>query len=581
MSNVKAQGTGTAGFFGSLREKLGRSMRNLSILIRMQLKEKLNFKRKGLKNTSVFDIIFSVVLTVLKFALVTAMCIAFIFAARLTNLFAYSGGTVPPEIMSILFTVMLILSIISCTGGLTKALYYSRDNAVLLTLPATPTEVYLSKFFIFFVFELKRSISFIIPMFLAYFAMHGYSVWFYLWLPIAFIFISFMTVSIGALLSIPSMYVCNFFRQHKYLQISAIVITVAAAIVAMFYGVAMIPSRIDLREDWKVIQYAMYQFLGDYTANLGWLFDITKLIVGDKVAQGYGFITVLPALPTFLRLLLVLGIGLAFFIAGMLIVRPLFYGMASKPFEYLKKETKPKPNRVHKRRVAALGTEFLVAIKNPARIFANVAIIVAIPLLIFFLNKIFFAMDTREMGDYMITAFNTLIILLVALNSNTSAASIFSRDGRSSYLIKSQPSKYLILILGKLLPDTASVCISLIVTFVILLITTTIGWINLVLFMIGIGTVYLAHMLGSAELDLMNPQIEIYATVGSSENNPNEIKSTLRAFAISFGIAFAMFWLLLEGGKYTYLKFALVGIAALIYRAWLFFTRIRLYYKER
>lgn len=579
MNNVKANG-GAVGFFSSVKKRLSASMRNLSILVRMQLKEKLNFKRRDLKDTSIFDVLFSVFMTVLKFALVTVMCGAFIFASQLLNLFS-ADKTVPPEVMSILFTAMLLLSVISCTAGLTKALYYSRDNAVLLTLPATPTEVYLSKLFIFFIFEVKRNISFIVPMFIAYFFLHGYSFWFYPWMLISFVLISFMTVSLGALFSIPAMYIANFFRQYKYLQMGAITMTAVAAIAALFIGVAMIPADIDILERWPVIQLNIRAFLTSYTENAEWLFDITRLILGDKVAEGFGYIHVLPALATFLRFLFVLGISAVFFTAGMLIVRPMFYGMASKPFEYLKKETKPKKNKMHRRRVAALGTEYLVAIKNPNRIFSAVGIIISIPILTFFLNKVFYAMDTREFGNHLVTAFNILIILLIALNANCSAASIFSRDGRSSYLIKSQPSKYLILILGKLLPDTSAVCVSLVATFVILLMTTSLGWLNLVLLMLGIGSVYLAHMLYSAELDLMNSQAEIYAAMGSNENNPNEIKSTVSAFIISFIAGGAMLFLLIEGGKHVFLKFALVGIAALVYRSWLFFTKIRLYYKEK
>ena len=542
----------------------------------MQLKEKLNFKRKGLKDVSIFKIIFSIFIEVLKFALVTGLCGAFIFVSQFLNIFS-PLGIIPASLMSIIFTAILVLSVISCTVGITKAMYYSRDNAVLLTLPATPTEVYLSKFIIFFIFELKRNLSFLVPLFLAYFFLHSYSFWFYPWMLFAFVFISFMTVSLGALLSIPAMYACNFFRQYKYLQIGSIVLAVSAAVAALFIGVAMIPTDINILEEWPGIQYKIWLALEAYEKNFSALYDVTRLFLGE--ADGFNMI--LPFLGTFLRFLLVFGIGAFFFTVGMLIVRPLFYSMASKPFEYLKKQTKPKANKVHKRRVAALGTEFLVAIKNPTRIFSNVGIIIAIPMLTFFLNKVFLAMNTKAMGDNMIVAINILIILLVALNANCSAASIFSRDGRSSYLIKSQPSKYLILIIGKLLPDTTAVCLSLVATFALMISSTSIGVTNLVLMLIGIGAIYLAHMLYSAELDLMNPQIEIYATVGSSDSNPNETKSTIWAFIISFIVAAAMLLLLLEGGKYTFLKLALVGIAVLAYRAWLFFTKIRLYYKEK
>ena len=576
MSNVTTKSRAGAGFLKALKQKLSGATRNLSILVRMQLKEKLNFKRRGLKDSSIFKILFSIFVTVLKFALVTVMCGAFIFICQLLHLFS-PNNTVPTAVMSIIFSVMLLLSIVSCTAGLTKAMYYSRDNAVLLTLPATPTEVYLSKFIIFFIFELKRNLSFLVPLFLAYFFLHSYSFWFYPWMLFSFIFISFMTVSIGALLSIPAMFACNFFRQYKYLQIGAIVLAVGAAVTAMFIAVAKIPVDIDILDSWPRIQATISSILSSYANELPWLFNITKLILGE--AAGFGF--TLPALATFLRFLLVFGIGAFFFAAGMLIVRPMFYGMASKPFEYLKKQTAPKQNKVHKRRVAALGTEFLVAIKNPSRIFSCVGIIIAIPIMTFLLNKVFLAMNTSDIGNSMVIAFSALIILLIALNSNCSASSIFSRDGRSSYLIKSQPSKYLILILGKLLPDTTATCISLVATYGILCISTALDPISLLLYMIGIGAIYLAHMLYSAELDLMNPQIEIYASVGSSDSNPNETKSTVWAFVISFIVAGALFFLLFENGGYTYLKLALVGIAVLAYRVWLFLTKIRLYYKER
>ena len=576
MENVATRGERMKKAFSTVKNKVGAYVRNLAILVKMQLKEKLNWKRRSLKDTGVFKILFSIFVTVLKFAMVTVLCGAFIFVSQFLKLFS-AGNSVPTEVMSIFFSAMLILSVVSCTAGLTKAMYYSRDNAVLLTLPATPSQVYLSKLVIFFIFELKRNLSFIVPLFLAYFFLHSYEFVYYPWLFVSFIFISFMTVSIGALLSIPAMYVANFFRQYKYLQIGSLVVIVGAAVAALFGAVAMIPVDINILESWPVIQAWISNALNAYTTTFPWLFDITKLMLGEVV----GIAVYLPPLDTFLRLLLVIGIGGAFFALGMLIVRPMFYSMASKPFEYMKKQVKPKKNIRHPRRVAALGTEFLVAIKNPSRMFQNVGIIVATPLLAFLLNKVFIAMDTDALGDSMVVAFTALIILLIALNANCSASSIFSRDGRSSYLIKSQPSKYLILILGKLRPDTTAVCLSLVATFAVLYSVTTIGAVNLLLFIIGIGAIYLAHMLYSAELDLMNPQAEIYAAVGSTESNPNETKSTVSAFIVSFVTAAALLFLLIEGEAGTYIKLALVGIAVLIYRAWLFFTKIRLYYKEK
>ena len=94
--------------------------------------------------------------------------------------------------------------------------------------------------------------------------------------------------------------------------------------------------------------------------------------------------------------------------------------------------------------------------------------------------------------------------------------------------------------------------------------------------------VYLAHMLYSAELDLMNPQLELYSTVGSNESNPNEIRSTLFAFLISFLVAGLTYFLLWEGAKFRiYDKFLIIAAIALVYRVKIFFEKLRLYYKEK
>jgi hypothetical protein len=119
-------------------------------------------------------------------------------------------------------------------------------------------------------------------------------------------------------------------------------------------------------------------------------------------------------------------------------------------------------------------------------------------------------------------------------------------------------------------------------TLVITLITLPISIGNTIMLLFGLGAIYLAHMFYCAECDLMNPQIELYATVGSSESNPNETRATVSAFIISFAVTAAMLLLLIEGtGFNPYAKLILASLAALGYRAYMFFTKIKLYYKEK
>ena len=552
-------------------------MKSLFILVMMQLKEQMNFKRLKGGNLKFFSTVLTVVVALLKFAAVTALCYAFLLVAKMLGLFSFANFPIPDTVISIVFSVMLLVSTVSCTVGLTKAMYYARDNAVLLTLPCTPLQVYLSKLIIFFIFEIKRNLSFLVPLFTAYYITHGYETWTYAWMLFCMIWVSLFTVAIGAIFSIPAMWIANFFRQHKWMQISTLVVAVAAATAALFYGIALIPANIDLLAAWDVIYWEIQDFLSAYAVNFSALYDLTRMLLGDNKDLAVIFRFDLTALRF---LILAAGTAIALTI-GLLIVRPLFYKMASTPFEYLKKPVKPKKNKVRSKLFSSVYTNFLVTVKNTTDIYTNVGILISVPMLIFFLNKIFLAMKTREMGDHMIIAFNILIMLLIVLNSNCAISSLYSRDGKSSYLIKTLPSSYTMPIVTKLLPNATFGFLSILATWGVLVATLPLKMSEIAMIIIAVSLIYFAHLFYSAQLDLMNPQNQLYSSVGSSVSNPNETRSTLWAFIISFVTAGVIFFLLNEKRGNVYPKLLLVSVAAFIYRTYTFFVMLKLYYKEK
>ena len=566
-------------------------MKNLITLVKMQLKEKLNLKRLELEGINIFQTAVSVLAALLKFAVVTAVFVGLLFLVNYLGVFSFVSRT-PTSVMSIAFGILLIASTFSCTLGLTKAMYFSRDNAILLTLPCKPIQVYLSKLIIFFAYELKRNFSFMVPLFVAYYILHGYPVLAYFWLLICFVFISLFTVALGTVLSIPAMWISNIFRQHRALQIGTLVSLVSVVTVALFYLVSLIPANLDLLATWPVTMLKIQAALERYTVNFSFFYNLTLVFLGETFDVIH---VAFPIGATILRFLIVVGMTAGLLGIGLLIVLPLFYKMASTPFEYLKKVVKAKKNRVVHKKISAFFTEFIICIKDSGRIFSNVGIMLSIPFLIFLLNKIFFAMNTDATGDNLIVMFNVLIILLISLNANASAASIYSRDGRSAYLIKTQPTNPNILLFSKLLPDAIFCIIAFIGTFVILTVSSKLIWIDSLFLTLGMMAIYFAHLMYSAELDIMNPHYEIYATVGSSDSNPNEVKSTVSAFIISFLVAGATVLLLMDTSaavdfvrfsdtlalNTVYLKIFCVGIACAVYRVFLYFSKIKLYYKEK
>lgn len=566
-------------------------MKNLITLVKMQLKEKLNLKTLDIKNVNAFQLLVNIVFALLKFAVVTAVFAVLLYIVNSINLFSLINRT-PTTVMSIIFYVMIAASLISCTVGLTKAMYFSRDNAILLTLPCKPIQVYFSKLIIFFAFELKRNFSFMIPIFVGYYIIHGYPFGAYIWLLICFVFISLFTVALASILSIPAMWISNVFRQQKALQIGTLLTLISLAAVGLFYVISLIPENLDLRSDWPLITMNIQYGLRGYAENFAPMYKLSLVFLGEV----YDVVHVaFPIGATILRFLVILGSGAALIGISLVFVLPMFYKMASTPFEYLKKAVKPKQNRVTNKKLTTFVTELRSSLNDSNRLFTNVGIMVSVPLLIFLLNKIFFAMNTSSMGSNLVIMFNVLIILLIVLNNNASAASIYSRDGRAAYLIKTQPTNASVLLFSKLMPDALFSIISLIATFVILLVSSKLGALNSLVLMLGIICIYFAHLMYCAELDIMNPQYEIYATVGASDSNPNETKATISAFIISFLAAGAVMLLLLDPTfavdtlKITdtvsidtvYIKVFLVALAYAIYRTYIYFSKIKLYYKEK
>ena len=193
-----------SGFVKSFLEK----WRKLTTLVKMQLKEKMDLgyirsKRK---------LIFKLTWLLIEFAAITAVIAVVFYFVKLLSLFSLVHD-IPVSVVSLIFGVMLALSLVTDTIGLMKSLYFSKDNTVLLTFPATPSLIFFSKLATYYVYELRKSFMFTIPMFIAYGIIKGYAFLYYPWLILMFLLISSVPVLLAALLSIPAMFVYIFLNR--------------------------------------------------------------------------------------------------------------------------------------------------------------------------------------------------------------------------------------------------------------------------------------------------------------------------------------------------------------------------------
>ena len=557
------------GFFKSLLEK----WRALVTLVKMQLKEKMDLGYLRSKRKLIFKITWFFI----EFAAITAVIAVIFHFVKLLGLFSLVHD-IPVSVIALVFGIMLLLSLITDTVGLMKSLYFSRDNTVLLTFPATPSLVFFSKLATYYVYELKKSFMFTIPLFIAYGIAKGYALIYYPWLILMFVLISSIPVLIAALFSIPVMFLYIFLNRVKVLQYLLYIALGSGAILLVWWLIGLIPEDINLLESWGNTYWEIQAFLNDFTKAFAPLYSFTELIVGRTV----GLSSVLFHSGTLKSLLILIAMGIGLLCLCFLFSKPLFCRMASTPFEFKKKDRiKPRRNRQMPPFMSAIKKEFSIGMRSNSFIKLGGILVVIMPMAIYLLNRLYSAMNTRFLGAQMTICFNIMIMLLMMMMTNIDIASVYSRDGSSSYLNKVQPAPYVTLLISKLIFPMIIALIGCLLAVNVFAIESEISKMDALMIGIMIYCVYLAHLFSSAEKDITNPQYEQYATFNEQSNNPNETASGIGVIIISAVVFAVALFFSSRRDDATWIKLAIVAAILAGYKVFTYFSKIKAFYKEK
>ena len=676
--------------------------RDFITLIAMQLKEHLSFSFKADKKGALTKIILFAILLIG----VTAIIAVVFWLLGYLNI--VGNGIIPVPLFNILLYFVMILNIFSCLHKLTKSLYFSEDNQVLLSYPVNSGVIFLSKLVVFYILELVKSFAFLVPLFLAYgitniiptnsvTVMIGYIPWVFF----CFFIISFIPVAIGALLSIPYMYVLSFLKRSQYIQSILAFIAIMTIVVFLFIGFSKIPANLQIASKWATTYYPrVIGFSETVEKYAGPLYFVAMLVLGYYGYEHSGNPHALRIVNanTGLVLLGFIGVILVLLVISYFLAKPLFFKMATKPFEYQKKiinhnyklniekadisikafrpklqypiskkdregiinklsrllrrvnrEEKlflrrkidnkrilkflnkyshslkfeiidaseitdfgfivekrnevpflvlvkdknknvyscydpyylGKKNRVKDKRLTLFVKEILLDTRTPGIMLSNFLLFIITPLAISLLNALFAAINTSFQGKTYTVMFNVLIIMLIVLASNVTMASIYSREGKTSYMLKAMPVNYMASLAFKLIIRAVIVIASLAATIILYSTYCKISFIRYDLLFFTFVFIYLGHLLWSAELDFMNPKDNLYAALGQNVNNPNETTSAILTFIISFAMMGISFFLISTEVSNAFIKLFIIGLIFFLARLGLFVLKILAYGTSR
>lgn len=548
-------------------------MNGLKTLVLMQLKDKIDFS--FLKSTK--QTIFKIVLSIIKFAVITGLIFLGFYVLSYLRLTSLLPG-IPLNFFVIIFSIMLAVSIIVCSFGLVKSLYHAKDNALLLTFPADRSIVFISKLIVYYIYEFIRNLSYLLPLFVAYALINSLPFYFYFWLIVIMILVTAIPVIIGALISIPLLFIFNFVKQYKWLEYSLTLIFITGVVIGLIFIINAIPANIDLIGSWGTTFWQIQDVLNQFATSSNPFYWISVGLVGER----YGIANMMFTTNQLLGLLYIFAGIIVVGLITYLLVRPLFFKMASSPFEYKKvKVVKQFKNSKISAFLSTVKKDLFINLRTPEKFYALLLVVIGMPIAILLLNKIYAAMDTRLIGGYMTLAFNILMILLISLSSNINIAHIYSEEGGSAYLNKTNPKPYLQTLFSKLFINIVLVSFSLLASTIIFTTFAGLGvWDTILIFLI-LECVYISHILWCAELDIMNPQNEQYQTTGSHVSNPNDMKATLTTFLLSALFAFITYFLITDSPTTIWYKILIIAGAFTALRIWLYINKIKVYYKEK
>ena len=570
--------------FGVFRKDEQKTHSTFGALVAFQYRDKVDLSWTKTKKTRIQKIVFSI----LKFIIVAAVVFGILMIVK--ELFK-----ITTQILSfylVFLGIYSILNLITVTFGLVKSLYYAEDNKVLVTFPVNSSKLFISKIVVYELFELRKSLDILIPVSLAFFisaiGSGVMSVGTIFWSVIPMLLLITGTVLLGALLSIPALYVYKTLKNHAILEAIVFLVLVAGVATGIILLISLIPENkgdVDIIKSFPLIKAAIDDFVGQFSKYVAPITYIFKSMVGDLGSTWIGYKLVGM---TFAYTAIIIAIIAALAVLVVLIIKPFYFTMLTKTFEFNKKIIdKQKPNKVRNKYFTFVFKEIKLTLREFELSGSYLIVYLAVPILLYFIDKVFAAMTTSTQGNLLILTFNILLIILPLLASSSLFATIYSREGRTAYMKKTKPIKPYFPLFSKMIANFVLVIPTIIASCIIFAKFCEVNALCVVLLSFSVLFFQYGHIFFSATLDIMNPQNEVYATEGTSISNPNEIKSTVVAFVVSILVALVSYVFLNEShyasGNFNSAFIKILIISALFFASTitLFFLKIKAFYIDR
>ena len=532
-------------------------MTKISKLFKFQLDNKFPlFKQKSLKTFFMKFFKYLITIAVITFGLnLIFQKIAFFLGIKINSQF-----------VAIVILAAQLISFCFDIGNIISTLYLSKDNELLMVLPVTFNQLFVSKVFIIYVSDLMFNLLYILPVFLMLGIVGGLAPIFYLMLIILIPIMPLVPISLAAIISIPIMFVIKYFKRHPLLSIITI-LTIILLIFATYMSViTKLSSAINIAEkqvetsikiNKKILDIGNSLFVYHYLAKS--LFEIKYIYI-----------------PIGFMLVSLIGV-----LACFLLIKPFYYKIATISQENTSTETKKyKQFKVRKPFWELVLNEVRSVFRSPSYIFQYFLFPLFMPIIVYTYDKLLINIAVNQAGEAMIIGSHVLILTIIALMSNTISSTAISREGGTFYIAKTTPISAYTQVGAKVTFNAIFTLGAILVTTITTLIFTSLN--AGVVILIGLSTMILSlgHIFHSFDMDLKQPVLDWYdnseiSTVG---------KSTTKSIVIALVLAFIMCMVFILCSSYVVYVACVVHLILSILYAYnylhLLYIHVKYYYNK-
>lgn len=356
-------------------------------------------KKMGL---SVFNaLLFTVIFTVLV-------------AVTLFRVFAL-GINVNAELVAIVLLITQAISLCFSVGNIINTLYLCRDNELLICLPVTPNQLFISKVLLIYLKEILVNAVISVPLFVSLGFFGGLGVNFFLSIPILLLVLPIFPITLASFISIPIMWVIRFLKSRPALSIATILILVSLCLAGY---IALISS---FAESFNIVNKQIETVRKINAAILSF---------GRDIFVYYQLATAMLSIKKWFYILLFILLCALVSTVAILLVRPLYFKIAMSSLENTVKNKARHRNFVTRKPFASLIIREIKCIfRSPTDVFEYFLFTLLMPFIVFSYDKLLMSISVNQAGVNMIAGSHVMIVAIMAMLSNIVSASAISRDG--------------------------------------------------------------------------------------------------------------------------------------------------------